>query len=89
MKNVKIGQLPALLDLLRFGSSEHDTGLENEIDELSKALVNMVRVRTRMTSEDDGLMDEAMNRVSSCLNILIGIRDELLPFYPGQKGGEL
>ena len=30
MKNVKIGQLPALLDLLRFGSSEHDTGLENE-----------------------------------------------------------
>ena len=89
MKNVKIGQLPALLDLLRFGSSEHDTGLENEIDELSKALVNMVRVRTRMTSEDDGLIDEAMNRVSSCLNILIGIRDELLPFYPGQKGGEL
>lgn len=89
MKNVKIGQLPALLDLLRFGSSEHDTGLENEIDELSKALVNMVRVRTRMTSEDNGLMDEAMNRVSSCLNILIGIRDELLPFYPGQKGGEL
>ncbi len=89
MKNVKIGQLPALLDLLRFGSSEHDTGLENEIDELSKALVNMVRVRTRMTSEDEGLMDEAMNRVSSCLNILIGIRDELLPFYPGQKGGEL
>lgn len=89
MKNVKIGQLPALLDLLRFGSSEHDTGLENEIDELSKALVNMVRVRTRMTLEDDGLMDEAMNRVSSCLNILIGIRDELLPFYPGQKGGAL
>lgn len=89
MKNVKIGQLPALLDLLRFGCSEHDTGLENEIDELSKALVNMVRVRTRMTSGDDGLMDEAMNRVSSCLNILIGIRDELLPFYPGQKGGEL
>ena len=44
MKNVKIGQLPELLDLLRFGSSEHDTGLENEIDELSKALVNMVRV---------------------------------------------
>lgn len=89
MKNVKIGQLPALLDLLRFGCSEHDTGLENEIDELSKALVNMVRVRTRMTSEDEGLMDEAMNFVSSCLNTLIGIRDELLPFYPGQKGGEL
>lgn len=89
MKNVKIGQLPALLDLLRFGSDERDTGLENEIDELSKALLNMVRVRTRMTSGDDDLMDDAMNRVSGCLNVLIEVRDELLPFYPGQKGGEL